>query len=172
MKCPLCGYENLPGTEHCEQCGADLPSFDVPAEASTIQQRIMQDTAERLFPYRAVTVEVGDSIGKAVRAMQDNRYGCVMVTRQGKLTGIVTERDILNKVANVIGDLESVPVEAIMTPNPHAVRRHDTFAVTLNLMAMRRYRHVPVVDDDGAPIGFLSAKGICTYLCEHALDEN
>lgn len=172
MKCPACGHDNLPGAEHCDACSWDLIHNELPADASTVQQSIIRDTIEHLHPYRAVTVEVGDSVGAAVQAMQEHRFGCVMITDGGKLVGIFTERDLLYKVANQVADLDAVPIESIMTPNPGVVRHGDTFAKALNLMAMHRYRHIPIVDDHEAPIGFLSSKGILRYLCEHALDEN
>lgn len=172
MKCPACGHENLPGAEDCDACGWDLLHNELPPDASTVQQSIIRDTIEHLYPYRSVTVEVGDSVGKAIDVMREHRFGCVMITDGGKLVGIFTERDFLYRVANQITDLESVPIEKIMTPNPGVVRSGDTFAKALNLMAMHRYRHIPVVDDHDAPTGFLSSKGIFRYLCEHALDEN
>ncbi|MFQ3582653.1 MAG: CBS domain-containing protein, partial [Chloracidobacterium sp.] len=132
---------------------------------------LAEDTIDRLFPYPPITVEVGTSIAATLRAMQEKRFGCAMVVRGGKLVGIVTERDMLYKVANRITELESTPVDAIMTLNPGVVRHGDTLAKALNLMAMHKYRHVPIVDDEEKPLGFLSSKGIFKYLCQHALPQ-
>ncbi len=171
MKCPACGFENLPGAETCEACGSDLTAVEMERDEPglPVQQLLAEDTIDRLFPYPAITVEVGTSIGATLRAMQEKRFGCAMIVRGGKLVGIVTERDMLYKVANRITELESTPVDIIMTPNPGVVRHGDTLAKTLNLMAMHKYRHVPIVDEEERPIGFLSSKGIFKYLCQHAL---
>lgn len=172
MKCPACGFENLPGAEICEACGSDLTAVETGEPELPIQQALAEDTIDHLFPYPAITVEVGTSIAATLRAMQDKRFGCAMVVRGGKLVGIVTERDMLYKVANRITELEATPVDVIMTPNPGVVRHGDTLAKALNLMALHKYRHVPIVDDEDRPLGFLSSKGIFKYLCQHAVPDH
>ncbi|MGQ9896682.1 MAG: CBS domain-containing protein [Acidobacteriota bacterium] len=169
MKCPACGFENLPGAEICEACGSDLTFVELEEPELLIQQTLAEDTIDHLFPYPAITVEVGTSIGATLRLMQERQFGCALIVRGSKLVGIVTERDMLYKVANRITNLDVVPVDTIMTPNPGVVRHGDTLAKTLHLMAMHKYRHVPIVDDEERPVGFLSSKGIFKYLCQHAL---
>jgi CBS-domain-containing membrane protein len=46
----------------------------------------------------------------------------------------------------------------VMTANPTAIRTSDSFPMALHLMHEGRFRHVPVVDDNGHPVGIISSR--------------
>jgi CBS domain-containing protein len=113
---------------------------------------------------RPIAVEVGTSVQKAVHLMQQHRIGCVVVTRGGLLAGIFTERDVLMKIVESRNDLSEVKIDDVMTSNPEVLLEDDMIAFALNLMHVGGYRHVPVVDEQGKPVGVLSIKDIVEYL--------
>ena len=55
-----------------------------------------------------------------------------------------------------------------MTPRPQALSEEDTIAQAINCMAVGGYRHLPIVRD-GAPVGFVSIRGILSYIAKNAL---
>ena len=101
---------------------------------------------------------------KSVRAvaahMQENHEAAVLVVDpdDGHLLGIVTERDLVFKVLAAGLDAHTTPVRSVMTANPQTVGPDKPFGHALHLMHEGGYRHMPVVLDDGRPIGILSAR--------------
>ena len=134
-------------------------------------RRVLDDRALRepisiLQPPVPVCAEVGTKVGDVVRRMQEHRIGCVLVVAQGKIAGIFTERDLLLKVIGAPYDLEQTPVEEFMTNAPEAMRLIDTIAYALNKMSLGGFRHIPIVDDNGRPVGIVSVKDIVDYIAE------
>ena len=88
----------------------------------------------------------------------------------GELAGIFTERDVLYRVAGLIEDLDSLPVESLMTPEPTALKPSDPINRALHLMAIHGFRHVPLVDEDDRPVGIVSLRDIIRFMEEHFAD--
>lgn len=162
MQCPACGTENMEGVDHCEECGTALAGLEV--QDSVIERHVCQTKVAELHPPSPICVGPDDTVAKAIELMVRHHVGSLLVVRDQQLLGIVSERDILYKL-NPPDDLER-PVADIMTPRPETVTPDDPIAVALQQMNIGRYRHLPVVDDQGAPIGIISVRDVQRYLCE------
>ena len=114
-----------------------------------------------------VAVPPGTTIGQAARIMKEHRIGCLLVEDDGKLIGIFTERDILTKLVGTGYDPATVRVDGVMTRDPETLTPEDPIAFALQRMSVGGFRHVPLVDADGRPVGILSVKDIVDYLAEH-----
>lgn len=112
-----------------------------------------------------IVVEASASVAEAVDAMNEHHTGCVLVVRSGKLVGIFTERDVLKKVVFQDGS-QTDAVETVMTPNPETLEADASIAFALNKMSVGGYRHIPVVERGGRPIGVLSVRDIVDLLVE------
>jgi len=110
--------------------------------------------------------EPPDSIEQVVRCMTERRTGCVLVHHEGHLVGIFTERDFVNRVVTQGVDC-SQPVESVMTPDPATASIGDSVLAAIELMNAGGYRHLPVIGEDGHPIGVLSVKDIMHYLVQY-----
>jgi CBS domain-containing protein len=102
---------------------------------------------------------------EVVRRMRDERSGCALLTRDGKLAGIFTERDLVLRIVGVEGALDQ-PVSDWMTPDPDRVRQQDPLNTVIRLMRRRGYRNVPVVDEADQVIGCVRHKDIVDYVAE------
>ena len=120
---------------------------------------------------KALVLEDTHTIKDAIKLMQQKKIGSVVITKKGKLIGIVTERDILMKVIGVLKDWESSPITDIMTPNPEALMADDMIAFVLNNMHVGGYRHVPVIDDDHQPTHIISIKDVVSFILDHFPEE-
>lgn len=99
--------------------------------------------------------------------MKTGRVGCVLVVESDRLVGIITERDLLQRLVG----RGRQPVEALageaMTRSPESLRPGDPIAFAVNLMHLGRYRHIPLVDDEtGAPVGYISTSDILRHAAE------
>ena len=100
----------------------------------------------------------------ALRQMREHRQGCILATRDGKLTGIFTERDVLMKVVGTTIDLERTPIRPYMTRDPETLPADAIVAYALNKMCVEGFRHVPLTDEQGRPVGVVSMRDIIEYL--------
>jgi CBS domain-containing protein len=101
---------------------------------------------------------------KSVRAvalhMKQLNTAAVLVVdpEDGTLVGICTERDLVFKVMAEGLDPLTTPVQAVMTHNPHVITPEKSFGHALHLMFEGGYRHLPVIDPNGRPIGVVSSR--------------
>ncbi len=163
MICPDCGTDNLPGLDNCEECGQDLRSLDIPSARDGLQQVLLETPLREVGLLPPNIVSPGDSVLEAVRLMQKTRHGSVLVVVNGKLVGIFTERDVLDRLAGEEVDLERLPVQVVMTPKPQYLGEEDALAFAVHRMAVGHYRHIPVLRD-GHPVGFVSIRGVLKFL--------
>jgi len=89
-----------------------------------------------------------------------------LIVDAGKLVGAFTERDVLMKVAGRQIDLERTEVSAYMTRDPLTLPADSTVAFALNKMVLEGFRHIPLTDDDGHPIGVVSMRNLIEYLSD------
>ena len=90
--------------------------------------------------------------------MAEKRIGALLVPDQQRLARIFTECDAPNKV--LAGDLDpdKTPVGSVMVDDPLPIRADKPLAYALHMMAEGGFRHVPVVDEQGLPLGMVSAR--------------
>jgi CBS domain-containing protein len=167
MLCPYCSHDNIEGLDHCDECQHDLSAFGVPTATGGLQMHLMEDTVGHIPFDRLVIVGPHDSVARAVSRIKGIGIGQAVVVEEGKLIGILTERDLLNKVAGRGFDLQTLTVREVMTAQPEAIGERDPIRVVVNKMAVGGYRHVPIVRD-GQPIGIISAKAVANYILNHS----
>lgn len=168
MKCPVCGHENLPGADACEECYASLTQGGVSASTMGTQRSITTTLIDELNPRSPITVSIAASVAEAIEIMRKENVGCVLVTdADGSLAGIFSETDVVRQVAGVIDNPSAVSVEQLMTPRPSTLPADVPIAHALHLMSLHGFRHVPVVDIDGCPEGVISSRDIVNFIEEN-----
>lgn len=90
--------------------------------------------------------------------MAEKKIGALLVIDNQAIAGIFTERDALNKVLAASLDPDTTPLSQVMVANPQTIRADKPLAFALYMMAEGGFRHVPVVDASGLPIGMVSAR--------------
>jgi len=94
-----------------------------------------------------VTVTSGTSIADAVGQLNTRRIGAVVVVDDGRVTGILSERDVVRHLGAQWGDLAGRPVSDIMTKNVVTASRFASISDVMEQMTDRRIRHLPIVDN-------------------------
>ncbi len=84
----------------------------------------------------------------AVRKMNHERIGCLLVQTKEEVVGIFTERDVLIRVVDEGRDPAETRVEDVMTHKPVAVRPSTTVEEAMAIITERRCRHLPVIEDE------------------------
>jgi CBS domain-containing protein len=128
-----------------------------------LDPRMLQESIRQLQPRPPVTLPPSASVGDAVALMREHRIGCVLIVAEDRLAGILTERDLLLKVE--LAD-RARPVAGLMTPDPEVLSPDDPIVYALNKMSVGGFRHVPLVDAEGRPVGIVSVKDIVDYIVD------
>ena len=161
MKCPVCGFDNLTGTEVCDNCGADLAGHDTPQPALSFHGRLLGEHLDELGAPPPLTVDPETPVSVAIARMQDSESDCVLVTVDGRLVGIFTDRDAVVRAAGT--SLDAFQVRDFMTPDPVVLRHDDPIAIAIHKMAVGGFRHIPIVED-GRPTGVVTARDVFHHL--------
>jgi CBS domain-containing protein len=171
VKCPCCGFENLPGLDSCANCQASLCQDDVPQPSGAVELSLMEEPVACLQPLRPLTVEPQTSLDEAIRFMRNHGIGCVLVTdAAGKLAGILTERDLLQKVAGKGRELARLRVADCMTVAPESSKPGHPLGYALQRMIVSDIRYLPLVDGSGKPVGIVSSRDIIAYMANRFRD--
>ena len=110
----------------------------------------LKDRPEYKDKVKPLTRTPETTVYDAVSAMSDKNYGSVIVVDgDEKVIGVVTERDVMNKVVGKGLDARQTKLSDIMTENPRLAREDDDMVDWLRIMSNERFRRLPVVDADG-----------------------
>jgi CBS domain-containing protein len=170
MICPSCGHVNVPGADECSRCLFPLAAVDAqPVGHDVVEASVLTDTVGSLHPKTPVTIPIDAMLGLALDRMVAHGVGALLVVdADGKLRGILTERDYVRKVIGLEPDFVRLPIQDYMTADPETVRPTDLLAVALQKMDVGGYRHLPVIED-GRPVGLISVRDVIrhiTKLCD------
>ncbi|TGN11718.1 CBS domain-containing protein [Leptospira ilyithenensis] len=95
-----------------------------------------------------LTIEEDHNVLEATKLMVASKVGSIMVTFQGKLAGIFTERDLMRIVAEKHESLHKIKLKEVMTTQLTVASPNDEVDDVLNTMLSKRFRHMPVMEDD------------------------
>jgi CBS domain-containing protein len=162
MICPFCGHDNIAGDDLCDECGQSLVGL---ADGGTdLVETISRHNVNVLNPRPPVALGPASTLQEAIGAMIENGIGCLLVTADSALQGIITERDVLNKAADDPANMQR-PISEFMTAAPETIRGQDSLAYALHAMDLGGYRHLPILDAGGRPTGIISMRDILRFLC-------
>jgi len=106
----------------------------------------MSTLRELVKDRRLYAVDANRSVLEAARYMMEHNIGAVPILREGGLAGILSERDIMNRVVAVGRTPGTTAVSEVMTANPRAVAADETIEECLFIMREFGFRHLPILD--------------------------
>lgn len=114
-------------------------------------QMILNDKGQSV-----VTLSDGDTLAQAASILDQNRIGAaVAVDRRGKVSGVLSERDIIRRIAELGADALDMKIGDAMTRDVITASPDDSIDDGLAQMTDRRIRHLPIVSG-GELVGIVS----------------
>ncbi len=95
---------------------------------------------------KVYSVDATRTVLEAARFMMEHNIGALPVMRDGGLVGILSERDIMNRVVAVGRTPGTTAVSEVMTANPRSVPADESIDECLFIMQEFGFRHLPIVD--------------------------
>jgi CBS domain-containing protein len=135
-------------------CGKVLPTAKAVAHGAgrnplwvlTPKELSMTTLRDIVKDRKIYSVEATRTVLEAARFMMEHNIGALPVLRNGELAGILSERDIMNRVVAVGRTPGTTAVSEVMTPNPRAVAIDETVEECLFIMREFGFRHLPIVE--------------------------
>ena len=109
-----------------------------------------------------ISISSAASVREACKLLNIHNVGAVAVIDDGKLSGIMSERDVIRRCLDTPGALDAMRVADIMTADPVTIRRGASLVDAMTLMRDGGFRHLPVVDEEDLPVGMVSLRDIPT----------
>ena len=134
--------------------------------SATVVEALQSERIRTLRLSEPVRVTPDTSLSDTLRAMKASGSGCTLVCEEGRVAGIFTERDVLNKIAGSEVDLTEA-IRLHMIRDPSSLNPDDTLQQAIQLMVDKGYRHVPLADAQGREAGMVCAKDLVEYIAEH-----
>jgi CBS domain-containing protein len=105
--------------------------------------------------HQIMSVPPDAKMADAIKLLSERRIGAVLVMSQGRIDGILSERDIVR----VLGERGAVvldePVSNVMTRKVVNCQPNDTVGAIMEMMTLGKFRHLPVLDGDRV-VGLIS----------------
>ena len=126
----------------------------------------------RIFEERDAIHAVGPDalVSECVRTMTTEKIGAIVVMDDGKLVGIFTERDALNRVLAAGLDPLTTKISEVMTKNPYCIPPTTTVAEAMKLVTQRRFRHLPIVEN-GRVLAVVSSGDLTHWMVQDQIGE-
>jgi len=137
-------------------------------EPRVFDAKLLRERASVLPARKPLVFSEADTVTRAMRAMQAEHRGAVVITADGTpstpITGVFTERDILYRVVDRGRNPVDVPLSDVMTRDPECLGEDQKIARVLHMMSVGGFRHVPVVDAERRPVCVVSVRDVVQFL--------
>jgi CBS domain-containing protein len=121
-------------------------------------------SAAELMKSRLTTVTPYETVLAAAKRMVEANLGALLVVDNDRLVGILSERDILQRVVARSRDPETTTVSMVLTPNPVAVSEDTPLEECIQIIRQRGFRHLPVINAYRNPIGVIYSRDLLQHI--------
>ena len=133
-----------------------------------MEKKEAPSTLKGIITTPVITTDIDSSVKKAAKIMTEKRIGSIVVTEKGKQVGIVTERDILQRVVAKGLDALKVKIERIMSQPLVTVDEKMTILQAIRTMEKRQVRRLLVVRNSRL-VGIATQRDLLRALMFHVL---
>jgi CBS domain-containing protein len=127
-------------------------------------KKLVDLKAKNLMSSPAITLPITSSLNDVVETMYKEKIGSVIITDENnRIAGIITERDIIYASSKGLFKKENVKVEHLMSKNVITINEDGSIYEVIDKMRAHNIRHLPVVDNQGRPVGLISLRDLIDF---------
>lgn len=141
-----------------------LSNYDPIVYDDELERVLAEELMEAIPAQPCTQIAPETTIRAAVEMLKRLSISSLLVVDDGRLVGIFTERDVLERVAEQFPKLVDRPVSDVMTADPLVVYTGDSAGSALAAIAAAGYRHVPVLNEEDAVVGIVSPRRAFAFL--------
>jgi CBS domain-containing protein len=108
------------------------------------------------------SVEPEAKLSAAIKTLAERKIGAVLVMNNGRIEGILSERDVVRVLDERGASVLDEPVSVVMTRRVVSCRQADTVSAIMEMMTLGKFRHLPVVEE-GVVVGLISIGDIVKW---------
>jgi CBS domain-containing protein len=113
---------------------------------------------------KPLTLLIDATVKDALDVMCDKNVGSIIIVRDNKtIAGILTERDMMRRVLHKGLEPAKTSVSDVMSINVRAANENDELIDWLRIMTTERFRHLPIIDDQGKLVNMMSQGDFVSY---------
>jgi CBS domain-containing protein len=172
MNCPCCNARVIPGDPWCPDCWTPLANEGSAIPQDRVEWSLLRDTVTKLGPNKAPIYPRATPVGFVLEGMEQAKStSAILITDDGLIDGLLTEHDVLDRIAPLGPSGLELPVYRFMTKNPQTINENESLARVVQIMDGTGYRHLPVVRA-GRPVGMITVSVLMRHfreLCTDAL---
>lgn len=157
-------------TKESEEFRDPLQNYDPKTYRDPLEKALAEETVAAIQCTPVATVTPNTPVHAAVKTLAGMQVACLLVVQDGRLVGVFSDRDVLERVALEYERVKDRPVGELMTADPIYAYENDSAAAALSIMAVSGVRHVPVTNMDHKVVGIVSPQRVTEFLRKHVLN--
>jgi len=162
--------EEFVPTRVTEEFTDPLQNYDPKTYNDPLEKALADEKVAAIQSTPVATVTPDTPVHAAVAMLARLKVSCLLVVKDGKLVGVFSDRDVLDRVALDYDQVKDRPVGKLMTTDPVFVYETDSAAAALSIMAVSGFRHVPVTDIEQKVVGIVSPQRVAEFLRRQVLE--
>ncbi|KAA5543731.1 CBS domain-containing protein [Roseiconus nitratireducens] len=141
-----------------------MANYEPRVYSSDLERALGEEEVASIPSQPFVVIGPDATVRDALQVLADHKVSSLLVVEDGQLQGILTERDVLERVAERYPKVSERPVREVMTTNPTVVYETDPAAAAAAAIAVAGHRHVPVLRLDGSVAGIVGPRRMMTFI--------
>lgn len=141
-----------------------LSNYEPRLYADELEELLAEQTVGNMQIRPYAEVQPDTTVFNALQALAGLKIASLLVVERGRLMGLFTERDALERVATHFAEVKDRPVREVMTTNPIVLYETDPAGAALSAIAVAGFRHVPVLDVHERVVGVLSPRRVFAFI--------
>lgn len=109
-----------------------------------------------------ITVDIDTTIASAAKIMSENNIGFIPILNKGDLVGVITDRDIINRIISKEKDIYA-SVFIAMTTDIVTIQKNDDISLAISKMADNQIRRIIVLNKKNELVGILALSDIANH---------
>jgi len=129
-----------------------------------IIDKVLKLKVKDVMSEKVVTIEEDTTVSEAAKIMSENKIGCLIISKDKKVVGIVTERDLVRRVLAEKLDPEKTNVSQVMSKPVIVIKDTVTIEDAVAVMAKNGVRRLPVINEEYVLVGIVTATDLAKAL--------